>query len=83
MIKMTYKCSDCVNLSARDVFNGYCEKNEKSVLVDDTACQKFEATAKCKFCKNYQSSAKEFLGICNDEMVYPDLGGCENFKAVQ
>lgn len=78
---MTQTCGDCVNLSGRDVFNGYCEKNEKSMLVDEAACQEFESTVKCKFCSNYQPSDQEFLGVCNGSMVYPDLSGCEEFAA--
>ncbi|PSH04754.1 MAG: hypothetical protein CXZ00_05115 [Acidobacteria bacterium] len=78
---MTHKCADCINLSPRDVFNGYCEAKEQSVLIDDAACPSFQSTQKCKFCKKYEASEKEFLGICNGEMVYPDLGGCEQFTA--
>lgn len=81
---MPVKCNDCANCSSRDVFNGYCEVKEKSVLIDTLAdgCKKFAPAKKCKFCKNYSASEKDaFLGFCENVMVYPDLGGCEKFEA--
>lgn len=78
---MAHKCADCIHLSSRDVFNGYCEAKEQPVLIDAAVCPTFHAARKCKFCVKYEPSARDFLGTCGGEMVYPDLGGCEQFTA--
>lgn len=75
------KCKDCLNLSARDVFNGVCVIQNKPILIDTLACDDFVAAQKCKYCEKYgQSDQDPCLGVCEDGvMVFPDLTGCEDF----
>jgi hypothetical protein len=81
---MKKKCIDCQNCASRDVFKGYCEAKDESVLIDTPAdsCPKFTVVDKCRICKKYEPSDNEFLGNCNGKLVYPDLSGCLAFEAL-
>jgi hypothetical protein len=76
------KCKDCASLSARDVFSGVCVVKKQPVLVDEKVCERFSAAQRCKFCSSYETGGEANLGTCKGSMVYPDLGGCENFSSL-
>ena len=81
---MCDKCKDCANLSARDVFNGVCIISKETVSIDAPVCEKFLRANKCKYCSKYIVSEKvPNLGTCDGDMVYPDLGGCEDFTPAE
>ena len=65
-----------------DVYKGLCKLNKNSITPDDASCEKFERTAKCKFCSKF-SEVPNYLGKCFDgTTVYPDLNAshCTSFE---
>ncbi|HEX4502689.1 MAG TPA: hypothetical protein VH187_16240 [Scandinavium sp.] len=76
----TMTCNDCQRCAPFDVFKGTCETTQARVLVDSEACHQFVRYDKCKFCAKYQvKPGHEFIGVCGEWDVYPDMKACERF----
>lgn len=78
-------CKDCRFYLPVDVFTGLCKISKKSVIPDDSGCEKSEKSAKCKFCMNF-TSEREYLGKCMEStLAYPDMNAikCEFFKWIE
>lgn len=78
---MKCTCYDCAHCASRDVFVGYCEKKDESVVIDnEIECADFETKEKCKNCVHY-TETEAYLGVCcGKSPTYPDLLACANYK---
>jgi 4-hydroxyphenylacetate decarboxylase small subunit len=78
---------DCRNYAPVDVLKGVCHRTKDLILGDDTCCEQFERTAKCKFCSRFEAGTEPYLGTCSATagrpLAYPDMVAvtCEWFEA--
>ncbi|HCL5346361.1 TPA: hypothetical protein N2G31_004443 [Salmonella enterica] len=81
-----YTCNDCQKCAPFDVFKGTCEHSQQRVLLEASAqhCAAFARKNQCKFCQQYcVKSGTEFVGLCQEKMVYPTMAVCEEFQPLR
>ena len=73
---------DCKYYLNTDVFKGLCKRDKSIINADDSACENFEKSLKCKHCSNFTLTATD-LGTCTSKYdAYPEMNAttCNDFK---